>query len=128
MFRHTHLIILLLGSIQIYPQYIFSISNDIHIIPPSQLASLNSTLSNRFALNDLTQVEPRMHSLILQLLAYNGYTLRCSNVAIGNPLYMEVFIGKSPIDSLLSIAMFDDPGGYVLSSKEQCRVSRKAWS
>jgi len=34
-------------------------------------------------------------------------TLRESNVAIGNPLEMDVLIGKSPINSVFPIAMFD---------------------
>ena len=34
-------------------------------------------------------------------------TLRESNVAIGNPLEMGVLIGKSPINSVFPIAMFD---------------------
>ena len=36
-----------------------------------------------------------------------GYPLVSSNVAIGNPLEMGVSIGKSPINSVFSIAMFD---------------------
>ena len=32
-------------------------------------------------------------------------------MALGNPLEIEVSIGKSPISSVFSVAMFDDTGG-----------------
>ena len=48
------------------------------------------------------------------MLKFNGNptTLRQSNVATGHPLKMRVSIGKSPINSVFSIAMFDDTGWW----------------
>ena len=40
------------------------------------------------------------------------YTLRQSNVAIENPLKMGVSMGKSAINRVFSIAMFDSPRVY----------------
>ena len=50
-----------------------------------------------------------IYSLHIDIYIYTSmlYTLRESNVAIGNPLEMGGSIGKSPINCVSSIAMFD---------------------
>ena len=36
-------------------------------------------------------------------------------MAIGNPLEIGVSVGTPPINSVFSVAMFDDTGGYIPS-------------